>query len=270
VNAVVPQNGDLQLGAVRLPAGQQIPALDGGPLLWATATPVPDAGPTWLALRRLQGETGLVPFLLGFDDDQRSTTSGRPWDSGEVGNRYSLSEADTMDAAGVLEDSWANSLDPDEQDPGQLRMIAPFSLHFPGLAAGVAEPLTAAELSGALESLWPARIGMVPAARPADALARAGFEGGMNRYGSPSELVAVLRSWEDRFGAVLMEIGFAHYRVLVQRPPRTLAQAQPVAAEIWAVSDEFWPIERPGTSLTGVTEIAEYIIGAPFWALWLD
>jgi Domain of unknown function (DUF4253) len=253
-----------------LPSGKRIPALDGSPLVWVTTTPVPDAGEVWLALHQLHGDTGLVPFLLGFEDDHHEATSGRPWDSGEVGTRYSLSDVDVMDAGSVLAHSWADSLDPDDEDPWQLQITAPFSMQFPGLAPAVTVPLTIAEQEGALGSLWPARIGLVPAARPADALARAGFDGAMNRYGSPSELVAVLRSWEDRFGAVLMEIGFAHYRLLVQRPPRTLAAAQAVAAEIWAVSDEFWPIERPGTAVRDVPEIAELITGAPFWALWLD
>jgi hypothetical protein len=46
--------------------------------------------------------------------------------------------------------------------------------------------------------------------------------------------------------------------------------AELVAAEIRAISHEFWPIERPGTALTSVREIADYVKDAPFWGLWWD
>src|SRR5215469_17486737 len=52
-----------------------------------------------------------------------------------------------------------------------------------------------------------------------------------------SELAAVLRSWEDRFGVRLLEVGFADIRLLVSRPPQTLEAAQPIAAEHFAFAD---------------------------------
>ena len=80
----------------------------------------------------------------------------------------------------------------------------------------------------------------------------------------------MLRTWEERFGAVLFEVGFANIRVLVTRPPRTRRAAELVAAEIHAMCDEFWPIERPGTALWSVDEIADYVKDVPFWGLWWD
>ena len=41
----------------------------------------------------------------------------------------------------------------------------------------------------------------------------------------------MLRSWEDRFGARLIDVGYADLRLLVERPPRTLQAAQHIAAE---------------------------------------
>ncbi|WP_222849185.1 DUF4253 domain-containing protein [Trebonia kvetii] len=78
----------------------------------------------------------------------------------------------------------------------------------------------------------PARIGPVPASRPADVLALVGYEGSVNGYDTPELLSAALRSWEDRFGAVLVEVGFAHIRLLARRPPRTRPDAQGVATEL--------------------------------------
>jgi hypothetical protein len=43
-----------------------------------------------------------------------------------------------------------------------------------------------------------------------------------------------------------------------------------VAAEISAMCDEFWPIERPGIALKCVDEIADYVKDAPFWGFWWD
>jgi hypothetical protein len=100
-------------------------------------------------------------------------------------------------------------------------------------------------------------------------LALVGYNGTVNRYGTPAQLTSVLRSWEQRFGATLLEVGFDHIRLLISRPPRVLPAAQAAAAEIWAMCDEFWKTTH-GPALCTVSEIADYIIDAPFWSLWLD
>jgi Domain of unknown function (DUF4253) len=138
------------------------------------------------------------------------------------------------------------------------------------VAPGQEEVLSPAELAQAVGSIASARIGLVPAPRPADVLALVGFNGTANRYGPPAPLAAVLRSWEQRFGAALLEVGFGHIRLLVQRPPRTLPAARAAAAEIWAMCDEFWAIEESRPALRNVSDIADYLVGAPFWSLWLD
>ena len=48
----------------------------------------------------------------------------------------------------------------------------------------------------------------------------------------------MLRSWEDRFGARLLQVGFDEIRLLAERPPRTLQAALHVAAEHCAFGDE--------------------------------
>jgi hypothetical protein len=74
----------------------------------------------------------------------------------------------------------------------------------------------------------------------------------------------VLRSWEDRFGARLLEVGFADVRLLVSSPPCTLEAALPIAAEHFAFSEEAHG--RPGA----VDDIARAIVGNPFWDFWWD
>lgn len=264
---IVPPDGPVRLGTVQLPAGSQIPDGQDEPLLWATAAPVADAGLIWLELHDLHGQTGLAPILLAYLDG--GAGEGRPWDSGELDDRATLPEVDRLDPAGVLAQSWADSLDPDDDSPEQAQTVAPFSFRFPGLALRQNDQLSRAVLDRAVRTLPAARIGLVPASRPADVLALVGYNGTVNRYGTPAQMSAVLRSWEDRFGAVLLEVGFDHIRLLVRLLLQTRPAAEAAAAEIWAMCDEFWRAERPET-LTTVSEIADYVRGNPFWSLWLD
>lgn len=48
---------------------------------------------------------------------------------------------------------------------------------------------------------------VVPVARPADVPAQLRWLGACNRFMTGDEISAVLRSWEDRYGAILVEIG---------------------------------------------------------------
>jgi hypothetical protein len=268
-STTVPPDGTLRLGSVLLPAGRQIAGFESDPLLWATAEPVPDAGRAWLALRRLRGQTGLVPILLaGLTKEE----PGRPWDTGELDEPIDPADVDALDAATVLATCWRDSLDvpadadPDP-DPAQARAIAPFSARFPGLApASLGQPVSAAEASELLGLVGDVRVGLVPAQRAADVLAVIGFPGTAGRYGTPAEVTCVLRSWEDRFGAVLLEVGYAGIRLLVQRPPRTREAALAVAAEHFAVCDECGGLNAQ----TEISDIADILLDAPIWTLGWD
>lgn len=268
--ADLPADGPVRLGGVQLPAGRRLSGReDDTPLLWATAEPVPRAGRVWQALTELHPETGLVPILLGFLDGGHQ---GRPWDERELGTRCDLAGADLPDASGLLARQWADwapSAAELAAEPGAAALIAPFGATFPGLARGQDQELTDAEQARALDVLGAARIGLVPAARPADVLAAIGWEGDVNRNDAPELLPAAMRSWEDRFGAVLVEVGFAHFRMLARRPPRTDSDILAVAAELWSCCDEFWPADQPGSAET-VEEIGKLMADIPVWTLWMD
>jgi hypothetical protein len=266
-SSTVPPDGPLRLGSVQLPAGRQISAFESEPLLWATVDPVPDAGRAWFALRRLRDQTGLIPILLaGLSKEE----PGRPWDTDELDEPIDPRDVDALDAATVLATCWADTLEaPDEAslDPEQARAIAPFSARFPGLAPESRDrPVTAAEASELLGLVGDVRIGMVPADRAADVLAVIGFIGTASRYGTPAEVTCVLRSWEERFGAVLLEVGFAGIRLLVQRPPRTRHAALALAAEHFALCDECGGLNAQ----TEVSDIADILLDAPAWTLAWD
>jgi hypothetical protein len=269
--ARIPADGPVRLGPVQLPDGRQLSAWNAAPLLWASGKPVPGAAQVWQALSEMHHDTGLVPILLAFLTGDHE---GRPWDAGELDLRCDLSAVDKLDPGSVLAQAWAEKAPTAgeyEREPEFFAGWFPaFGLEFPGLAPAQDQELTSPELAAALRWFGPARIGLVPAARPADVLALVGFNGTANGYGTPELLSAVLRSWEDRFGAVLIEVGFAHIRMLVRRPPRTLHDAQAVAAELYVMCDEFWPPGRPAVAVYGVREIADHTLDIPIWSMWWD
>jgi hypothetical protein len=87
---------------------------------------------------------------------------------------------------------------------------------------------------------------------------------GAQYFADAVPVAAVLRSWEDRFGARLFEIGLTAIRLLVQRPPHSLSQALPVAAEQAAFASKF---SVGGPEFDDIPHIAAAMIDAPVWGI---
>jgi hypothetical protein len=101
--------------------------------------------------------------------------------------------------------------------------------------------------------------------RGADALTAAGWTGPLNYTNDTGQIAAIMRSWEDRFGARVVGVGFADLYVSVAAPPATLGEALRVAAEHFAFCpDNIW--QGPGT-LTGY---ASRLAGTRAWEFWWD
>jgi Domain of unknown function (DUF4253) len=149
-----------------------------------------------------------------------------------------------------------------------VTMRAPFSKQFPGLAPAADVPLTQDQTDAVLASLPAARVGLVAASRPADVLPLLGWAGAGNYMDSALPIAAVLRSWEERFGARLVEVGFAEIRLLVQRPPRSYEAAQRLAAEQFAFCDECSLGHEVGLNEVGT--ISDGLVNAPMWGFWWD
>jgi hypothetical protein len=267
--ASLPDDGELRLGPVRLPAGRRISAGYGygAPVAWITGQDVPGAGLAWAALSDAQPETGLVPVLLSGLDGQ----PGRPWDREEFAEPSDVSDLDALDVTACLQDLWddlSDGEDPeaDEEFRGYLQeKLGPFWRRFPGLAPAQDRPLGRTALADVLGALPDARIGLVPAGRPADVLPLIGWEGVASWHATALPVAAVLRSWEDRFGARLLEVGFDGIRVLAGRPPRSIEAARHVAAEHVVFCDECG-----GQGLTAVTSLAARLVESPVWTFWWD
>ena len=279
--ASLPGEGELRLGPITLPAGKQVRAgFRPASVAWVTGQAVPEPGLVWAGLSAAHPETGLVPFLLG-------TLPGdpaRPWDIGDFGEPTDPARLDDMNAADVLAGMWEGEVPSDEEEAAgysyiaALRralslpdeevepfaaMIAPFSKKFPGLAPPGNTPLSPGQLSETLGSLAAARIGLVPATRGADVLPLIGWTPSDQSDAMP--IAAVVRSWEHRFGARLLRVGFAEISLLIERPPRSLEHAQRIAAEHFAFCDEC-----AGQGLHDIPAIAANLMKTPIWTFWWD
>jgi hypothetical protein len=95
-------------------------------------------------------------------------------------------------------------------------------------ATGVAG---AAEGNSAVRGGGGVRVALVACARGADALAVAGWCPGDGDPYHPAAVAAVVRSWEDRFGARVIGVGRGSLELSVAAPPVTFAHAVRVAAE---------------------------------------
>lgn len=193
---------------------------------------------------------------------------GRPWDNGEFDDPEDISALSVIDSAGLQAEYWEGQAPTEEdmeEDDEWREMIAPFSPRFPGLAPAGRETLPVSEIDRALRLLRPARIGLAAAGRPADVLPLIGWTGNTNWGTGTVPVASVLRSWEDRFGARLLRIGFAKISLLATRPPRDLESAQLLAAEHFAFCNEC-----AGLGLRDVLSITRYLMASPVWTFWWD
>ncbi|MFJ6782430.1 DUF4253 domain-containing protein [Streptomyces yangpuensis] len=188
-----------------------------------------------------------------------------------------MSDPDDHHVEPVLREFWSRVVpDPEEGEEG-AEIIAPFGRDWPGLAVsgppdgpdGPDPEVAACELADDLiERGWlPApRLALVPSRRGADVPTALGWGGPTNYENDTALISVVLRSWEDRFGARLVALGFDELHLSVAVPPATTARALPVAAEHFALSpDNVW---QGSGSIRAYTE--EAVTGSGHWSFWWD
>ncbi|MFV8160775.1 DUF4253 domain-containing protein [Mycobacterium sp. 134] len=217
----LPTDGTTLVGAVALPAGQRIFARDSvgaptsPPLAWYTEVPTTDVQPLWEALARQFPNTKLWPVVTnGLDGDL-----DRPWRTGELDP--------VEDNEPIEPDQWFRDHDitdnPDSLGPA-----------YRGLAAGSSGPPAwhNTNLTRTAPPPYPTTgLLLVAVDRPADVPATLGWTGPMNHALTAAGLSSILRSWEDRFGATLIELDFDTAQLHVPRPPGNEQQCATVAKE---------------------------------------
>lgn len=227
------------------------------PAYWLSEAPVDTD--LWVRLRAEHHRSGLWPLLL---DD-----STQPWSAGQVAPEP-VQDVDGYDPAAFMAEVWADWLEP-QTDDEEFEDLAPFGRDCPGLAAP-GEPMR----SPTAVAEWYARVlggsgstplGLAAAGRGSDALVVMGWQGAVNHNKWTAPLAAVVRSWEDRFGARVVRVGFDTLEMSIAAPPITLDHALHVAAEHWT----FCPdniLQGPGTLAGYAAEIR----GRNFWSFWWD
>ncbi|MDX3534970.1 DUF4253 domain-containing protein [Streptomyces sp. MB09-01] len=240
------------------------------PLLWVSGESV---GVGALATHRgpALAAAGLQAVLF---QDRRGLE--RWWEDREfVPDR--MSDPDDHHVEPVLRAFWSRVVpDPEEGEEGE-EIIAPFARDWPGLAVpgpaggpdAVDPEVAACEVADELiesGSLPGPRLALVPAGRGADVPTALGWGGPTNYENDTALISTVLRSWEERFGARLVALGFDELHVSVAAPPRTVVQALPVAAEHFAFApDNVW--QGCGTIRAYADEA---VAGSDHWGFWWD
>jgi hypothetical protein len=226
------------------------PSLD---LLWISAA---EPQPGWWAELRAQHErTGLWPLLIGSLSEHDPE---RPWrDEDDLTPELIATAPGDHDPAEVLRGWW-----------GESERGAPFpGLAAPGAAVADPDDLAAAvadEILADGRSLTLPRLGLVPSARGADAIADAAWCGPLNLDNDTAKFSAVLRSWEERFGVRVVAAGFDTLHLSVAAPPADLTAAIAVAAEHYA----FCPDNVEGGD--NLPDYAEWLVKETRWSFWWD
>ena len=221
------------------------------PVIWASSAPVKDVASIWSLLALAFPQTGIWPFVIdashgfdGFDERIMDVPRGRH-----------------TEVLTILRRGWSESVELDEDDDAEE--LSPFGKAFPGLA-----PPTPSDHPASIDAIvatLSGHLGLVAVNRPADILDAVGWMGAANYDGDPLDMTTVLRSWELRFDAYLVELGTDTLTLAVGRPARDLASATAIAAEHYAFCPD--NVEQGEGSIQAY---AESLVDAELWPFWWD
>ncbi|MFE1787876.1 DUF4253 domain-containing protein [Streptomyces sp. NPDC059525] len=268
-------NLDLLLSrGISLPPGRMITSDEGaGDMhpLWLSDSPA--SADLWAQLRGEHAASGLWPLLLDSLDPHEADF--RPWGCGELSPER-MSSPDEHDAEELLAHWWQDYTATDEDDDQltaeeRLAVTGPFGQTWPGTAAtreisadpdGMAEQYAQAFLAQNPQ----ARLGLVSAPRGADALTAVGWDGPANYDNDTATFSAVVRGWEDRFGARVVGVGFSTLHLSVAAPPSGPEEALAIAVEHFAFCpDNIWQGAH-----RDLVAYAEHLIDLNCWEFWWD
>jgi hypothetical protein len=242
---------------VELPPGEIVNA-PGSPALWLSSDQPPPG--LWARLRAAHVTSGLWPLLVnGIEAFNPAIISSSP---------------DQHNADALLARMWELLLPAEDSEhfPGIMEDLRPFGATWPGASVRpptVEDAGTAADsYADSLLNGWRHLYLCLVAADPADVIAITGWTGALNYRLGNSELCAVLRDWEYRFGTRVVALGgHASLDLSVAAPPQSESDALRVAAEHLAFCpDNVWN----GLTDAPMEDYARGLIGARSWSFWWD
>jgi len=203
------------------------------PMCWLTEAPV-SVG-LWSHLRAEHHRSGLWPLLV--------------LRGGEGFGWYAEDESSLarLDPVTLMSQWWPGVGRLTKFDRRILGIARPEE--WPGLAPPgtprIDPDLLADETAEGKVAVEPARIALVPAARSADSIGLAGWSPTDYESYSPGAASAVLRTWEERFGARVIGVGSGTLWVSVAAPPTTIEHAARVAVEHFSFCPEVEQVVFP-------------------------
>jgi hypothetical protein len=225
------------------------------PAFWMSHAPA--TGDDWRRLRAEHPRSGLWPVMLD--------ESAQPWSIGQVIPDDPI-QIDHFTAEGFMAEVWEEWVA--QMPPDALAELEPYGAICPGPAPPgrlVADPDAVAGWYADELAAKGMPLGLVAAERGADALAVMGWQGALHHNEWMVPLAAVVRSWEDRFGARVVGVGFNTLEISVAAPPADFDHALHVAAEHWTFC--------PDNVLQGPGDLQGYagqLIGSHAWSFWWD
>ena len=108
-------------------------------------------------------------------------------------------------------------------------------------------------------------LGLVPAVRGADVVATSGWDLPVNHTTNNQLFATVLRSWEERFGALVVGLRADLLTLAVRRPPTSARQCRALTAEHMA----FCP-DRVDSGRDAFESYARELAGNTVWSFGWD
>ena len=105
-------------------------------------------------------------------------------------------------------------------------------------------------------------LALVPVTRPADVPSLMGWMGAVNSH-DPPWLTAILRSWEERYDAILVALGSDTMRLAVRRPPVEGDEVK-TSAELYAFCTDVVDMDD------NAKELAAGLSATRSWMFWWD
>ena len=229
-----------------------------GRIAYLVSVPVKDAVEAWERLRRFTARSGYFPCVLGQDDfgDEPEFDAQTP----------AGADADLAQAALLDVDQWLAERRADQEAEAEEAEISLPTRDNTGdwdakiakkRAAQFAFPKELAKLGKT------AALALVPSRSGYDVPAMLGF-GGFNDCPEPAEQSAVLKRWQERYGAQPVFLHVDTLELKITRPPADRDEAMNLAWEQYLYCTDL--LETHGT----VAELAAHLMGAERWHFWWD
>lgn len=217
----LPTESVVKIGGETLPKGHLVwtnSDEQGAPVMWISDGKSARAGALVAELQKEFPNNGLWPLVIVGEN------GGPDFESSIQSVDDELSEPDV---SALLTATYADTIG--DKFASLTEYVGPFTESFPGLAAPTTGQINAKSAAQSVQNVY-GWVVLVPVTRPADVPLAIGWTGSASYY-DPAEMTTILRSWEDRLGAVVTVMGWNYLWVSTVRQPASEAETLAVAGE---------------------------------------